>query len=99
MDQYSDKYFDTVQNIDPRVAPTSRYPRSIRGGSYIDDADALRSAARSYSEPSFNKRDPQVPKSRWWLTDGMFVGFRIVRPLQQPSPEEIEKFYTLYLGK
>jgi formylglycine-generating enzyme required for sulfatase activity len=99
MDQYSDRYFDTVRNNDPAVMPTSRYPRSIRGGSYMDEATALRSAARRYSEASWNKRDPQVPKSRWWLTDGMFVGFRIVRPVKQPAPEEAEKFYTLYLGK
>jgi hypothetical protein len=65
----------------------------------MDDASALRSAARNHSEPAWNRRDPQVPKSRWWLTDGMFVGFRIVRPLQQPGKEEAEKFYTLYLGK
>jgi len=99
MDQYSDKYFDSVKNNDPRTQPVSRYPRSIRGGSYMDDASSLRSAARNHSEPAWNKRDPQVPKSRWWLTDGMFVGFRIVRPLQQPTKEEAEKFYTLYLGK
>ena len=99
MDQYSDKYFDSVKNKDPRTQPVSRYPRSIRGGSYMDDASSLRSAARNHSEPAWNKRDPQVPKSRWWLTDGMFVGFRIVRPLQQPTKEEAEKFYTLYLGK
>jgi len=99
MDQYSDKYFDSAKNKDPRTQPISRYPRSIRGGSYMDDASSLRSAARNHSEPAWNKRDPQVPKSRWWLTDGMFVGFRIVRPLQQPTKEEAEKFYTLYLGK
>ncbi len=99
LDQYSDKYLDTIRNKDPRVPPASRYPRSTRGGSYMDDATSLRCAARNHSEPSWNKRDPQVPKSRWWLTDGMFVGFRIVRPLKQPSPEEAEKFYTLYLGK
>jgi len=99
LDQYSEKYYDTVKIKDPRVQPSSRYPRSIRGGSYMDDPSALRSAARNHSESSWNKRDPQVPKSRWWLTDGMFVGFRILRPLQQPSPQEAEKFYTLYLGK
>ena len=99
MDQYSDKYFDTAKNKDPRIPPLSRYPRSIRGGSYMDDASSLRSAARNHSDPAWNRRDPQVPKSRWWLTDGMFVGFRIVRPLQQPGKEEAEKFYTLYLGK
>ena len=99
MDQYSDKYFDSIKANNPMIPPLSRYPRSIRGGSYMDQADALRSASRNHSEASWNKRDPQVPKSRWWLTDGMFVGFRIVRPLNQPSKEEAEKFYTLYLGK
>ncbi len=99
MDQYSDKYFDTVKAKDPIVLPVTRYPRSIRGGSYMDDASSMRIAARKHSEPAWNKRDPQVPKSRWWLTDGMFVGFRIVRPLNQPGKEEAEKFYTLYLGK
>jgi len=99
MDQYTDKYFDSIKANDPMIPPVSRYPRSIRGGSYMDQADALRSASRSHSEASWNKRDPQIPKSRWWLTDGMFVGFRIVRPLNQPSKEEAEKFYTLYLGK
>jgi hypothetical protein len=40
-----------------------------------------------------------MPKSRWWLTDAAFVGFRIVRPLKQPSKEEAEKFYKSYLGQ
>lgn len=98
LDQYSDKYFDTTDARDPLVKPGSRYPRSIRGGSYMDDAAVLRSAARQHSDPDWNIRDPQYPKSRWWLTDGMFVGFRIVRPLKQPSKEEAENFYKLYLG-
>ena len=98
LDQYSDKYFDTASASDPRIMPANRYPRSIRGGSYADDGAAMRSGARQHSEPEWNKRDPQIPKSRWWLTDGMFVGFRIIRPLQQPSKEEAEKFYKLYLG-
>jgi hypothetical protein len=51
-----------------------------------------------FSEPSWNKRDPQIPKSRWWLTDGMFAGFRIVKPAKQPTKEEAEIFYKLYLG-
>ncbi|HEX5667945.1 MAG TPA: SUMF1/EgtB/PvdO family nonheme iron enzyme [Chitinophagaceae bacterium] len=99
LDQYSDKYFDTVDANDPLVKPGSRYPRSIRGGSYMDEAAVLRSAARRHSEADWNIRDPQYPKSRWWLTDGMFVGFRVVRPLKQPSKEEAENFYKLYLGK
>ena len=98
VDQYDEKYFNTVDAKDPLVPPSSRYPRSVRGGSYLSTATELRSAARAHSEPEWNRRDPQIPKSRWWLTDGMFVGFRIVRPVQQPSKEEAEKFYAQYLG-
>jgi formylglycine-generating enzyme required for sulfatase activity len=98
MDQYDEKYFNTVSAKDPLVPPSSRYPRSVRGGSYLSTAAELRSAARAHSEPEWNRRDPQIPKSRWWLTDGMFVGFRIVRPVEQPSKEEAEKFYAQYLG-
>ena len=91
MDQYDEKYFNTVDAKDPLVPPSSRYPRSVRGGSYLSTPAELRSAARAHSEPEWNRRDPQIPKSRWWLTDGMFVGFRIVRPVHQPSKDEAEK--------
>jgi formylglycine-generating enzyme required for sulfatase activity len=100
MDQYDSSYLSKLSDgvIDPVSFPTSRYPRSIRGGSYLDDAATLKASNRSYSVSNWNKRDPQIPKSRWWLTDGMFVGFRIVRPINQPTAEDAEKFYKLYLG-
>ena len=63
----------------------------------MDESQELRCANRLASHPDWNIRDPQIPKSKWWLTDGMFMGFRVVRPLVQPSKEEIEKFYNLYL--
>ncbi len=99
IDQYDSTYLSklTDNQLDPIAFATSRYPRSIRGGSYLDDANTLVVSRRNFSLPSWNKRDPQIPKSRWWLTDGMFVGFRIVRPENQPSEEEAEKFYKLYL--
>ncbi len=101
LDQYDEKYFNTINAAkpDPLIPPAGRYPRSVRGGSYVDNPEALRSASRQHSEPAWNKRDPQVPKSRWWLTDGAFVGFRIVRPVKQPNKAEAENFYKLYLGK
>ncbi len=100
MDQYDPEYYKKLPDnaIDPTNPPVSRYPRSIRGGSYMDDAATLKVSTRLYSEPSWNKRDPQIPKSRWWLTDGMFAGFRILKPAKQPTAEEAEKFYKLYLG-
>jgi formylglycine-generating enzyme required for sulfatase activity len=50
-----------------------------RGGSFRDDAASIGPAARAVADPSWNARDPQLPKSRWWLSDGPFVGFRLVR--------------------
>lgn len=100
MDQYDPEYLKKLPQdaADPMIVPTARYPRSIRGGSYLDAAADLKVSNRKFSDATWNKRDPQIPKSRWWLTDGMFVGFRIVRPVKQPTAEEAEKFYKLYLG-
>jgi formylglycine-generating enzyme required for sulfatase activity len=77
----------------PVVKPTLLYPHAVRGGSWDDDAEALRSAARRGSNHQWKQRDPQVPKSDWWLTDAAFLGFRVVRPAVQPSKEEIEKYW------
>jgi hypothetical protein len=54
-----------------------------RGGSWTDDPNKLRSAARRGSEKSWIKRDPQRPQSIWWLTDAELVGFRIIRPVEE----------------
>jgi formylglycine-generating enzyme required for sulfatase activity len=48
------------------------------GGSFRDPLDATGPAARTPFDPSWQERDPQLPKSRWWLSDAPFVGFRIV---------------------
>jgi hypothetical protein len=53
----------------------------VRGGSWDDDADKLRTAARRGSNPTWSIQDPDRPQSIWWHTDATFVGFRIVRPL------------------
>lgn len=99
LDQYVPDGYGKLQpgSKDPSVPPGAKYPRVARGGSYLDDASELRCTNRIPSRAEWNQRDPQIPKSRWWLTDGMFMGFRIVRPLKQPSKEEIDKFYAAYL--
>ena len=68
---------------------TTPYPHVARGGHYDDDPDALRSAARRASDPSWKQQDPQLPKSIWYLTDATWLGFRIVRPLEIPTVEEM----------
>ena len=97
LDQYDPAYYSKITSKDPVTTPGPKYPRTVRGGSFQDDASALRCSNRIASDPKWNQRDPQVPKSRWWLTDGMFVGIRIVKPVIQPTKEEVEKFYSLYL--
>jgi formylglycine-generating enzyme required for sulfatase activity len=99
LDQYEAAAYEKLSDgaKDPLVPPGSKHPKVVRGGSYMDESKELRCSNRIASDGSWNKRDPQIPKSKWWLTDGMFVGFRVVRPAKQPSKEEIEKFFTSYL--
>ncbi len=68
----------------PVVLPTAKeYPHVARGGSWDDDAEKLRSAARNFSNPEWSVQDPQRPQSIWWHTDATFVGFRVVRPVEE----------------
>lgn len=99
LDQYDAAAYEkfAANAKDPVTAPAAKYPRVARGGSYLDPATELRCSNRIPSKAEWNQRDPQIPKSRWWLTDGMYMGFRIVQPITQPSKEEIEKFYASYL--
>jgi formylglycine-generating enzyme required for sulfatase activity len=48
-----------------------------RGGSYRTAPDTLGPDTRAEQDESWNERDPQLPKSKWWLSDGPFAGFRI----------------------
>jgi formylglycine-generating enzyme required for sulfatase activity len=51
----------------------------LRGGSFRDGAEAVGPEARAVQDDSWNERDPQLPKSRWWLSDAPFAGFRLAR--------------------
>ena len=71
-------------NLRPVTVPTAeKWSHVVRGGSWADKPDRLRSAARRGSDKSWMKHDPQLPQSIWWLTDAEFVGFRVVRPLEE----------------
>ncbi|MBL8756465.1 MAG: formylglycine-generating enzyme family protein [Planctomycetes bacterium] len=87
-----DPFFPPLK--DDRGRP-ARWPHVARGGSWRDPLPALRSAARLSSEPAWNQRDPQVPKSWWYLTDGQHIGFRVVRPLREPTAEDKARFEGL----
>jgi formylglycine-generating enzyme required for sulfatase activity len=51
----------------------------VKGGSYKQAGDELDYAWRRAREAAWAAMDPQIPKSRWWLSDGPFIGFRVVR--------------------
>ena len=99
MDEYDANMYslNTGQSVDPVRVAESKYPRIVRGGAYNSEAIELRSANRIQSDPVWNRRDPQIPKSRWWNADAPFVGFRIVRPLKQPTAGEAELFFQTWL--
>jgi formylglycine-generating enzyme required for sulfatase activity len=51
----------------------------LRGGRYLDSSDSVSVMTRQRPHPDWNRTDPQIPKSRWWLSDAPFAGFRLVR--------------------
>jgi formylglycine-generating enzyme required for sulfatase activity len=88
LDHYRADYYASFPldrpSLQPVLVPTEkRFSHVVRGGSWADEAPACRSAARRGSDKSWIKLDPQRPKSIWWLTSAEFVGFRVVRPVQE----------------
>jgi formylglycine-generating enzyme required for sulfatase activity len=103
-DQFAEDYFLRIARGEgpvrnPFLRPESLYPRSVRGGGWDDDPENLRSAARRGSDPAWKQQDPQLPKSIWYHTDAQWLGLRIVRPLEIPSPEEMYFYWNSASGK
>jgi len=71
----------------------SRYPRVIRGAGYDSEPEDCRSARRQYSTKELNVKDPQIPQSPFWQTDGFWLGFRLVSPAIEPNEAEKQKFW------
>jgi len=96
LDQYEPNYERFASSIaqDPWIKAAKPYPHSVRGGGWSDSPDKLRSAARLASDKSWKQQDPQLPKSIWYHTDATFLGFRLVRPLKVPPPEDLSKYWT-----
>ncbi|MCH2210375.1 MAG: formylglycine-generating enzyme family protein [Fuerstiella sp.] len=97
LDQYSaDTYSRREKSgtTNPLVIPVTLYPRVVRGGCYDDSAAKLRSAVRTASSSEWKEQDPQIPRSIWYHTDALGVGFRVVRPLNVPPPDEQNDFWN-----
>ncbi|MFO0789642.1 MAG: SUMF1/EgtB/PvdO family nonheme iron enzyme [Pirellulales bacterium] len=100
-DQYVPNYFERLgaNAVNPFVRPDPLYPRSVRGGSWNEDAENVRAARRLGSEPAWQQQDPQLPKSIWYLTDAPWLGFRILRPKDIPSVDEMYFYWNSSTGK
>ena len=96
LDQYESNYDQAIAlgAQDPWNRVTKNYPHVVRGGSWDDEPDKLRSAAQRGSSKVWKIQDPQLPKSVWYHTDAQFLGFRIVRPLKVPSAEEMQNYWN-----
>ena len=58
-----------------------------KGGSYQDSIEKVSNPADSVpNDPDWNGSDPQIPKSKWWLSDGPMIGFRVVVESEEAKP-------------
>jgi formylglycine-generating enzyme required for sulfatase activity len=89
LDQYDEKAYPTRAknklNVNPFDLPTAdKFSHVVRGGSWADKAEKLRSASRRVSEENWQKHDPQEPRSIWWHTRMDVIGFRVVLAVDEP---------------
>ena len=69
---------DSTEAVNPR-GPSTGQEHVIRGGSFKSDARDVRSASRDFTKTKdWLVTDPQMPKSIWWYSDCIDVGFRVV---------------------
>ncbi|HLY10150.1 MAG TPA: SUMF1/EgtB/PvdO family nonheme iron enzyme [Planctomycetota bacterium] len=64
------------------------YDPVLRGGGWNTPGAELRFAARQQIRSEWYERDPNRPRSMWWLTDGTFVGFRVVCFADAPKKDQ-----------
>lgn len=99
LDRYEPHYAASEQPLDNPWAQARRlYPRVVRGGSWMDDAPALRCGARRASSEDWKMQDPQLPKSIWYHTDAQWLGFRLVRPRRVPTAEMMHAYWNSATG-
>jgi len=75
----ADAYSENLEGFKDPQGPKDGTEHVIRGGSFLSNADVLRSASRDYTRSTaWLQTDPQIPKSIWWYSDCFHVGFRVV---------------------
>ncbi|MCE9544313.1 MAG: formylglycine-generating enzyme family protein [Planctomycetia bacterium] len=97
LDQYVKDHYQAISGkgtVERTLAiPKTEYPRVARGGSWKATPEQARSASRDFSVEEWKEQDPQFPQSIWYFTDARHVGFRVVRPLVEPSDKEKAEYW------
>ena len=70
--------YDMLGNIAEWCDPSIGEEPMVRGGDFTKMAAGVGFGAREGYSPAWQQRDAQIPKSEWWLSDGIFVGMRVV---------------------
>lgn len=80
---------DMLGNVAEWVLTDTRRPRAM-GGSYRHPQEDCHPTHSIEQDSSWNASDPQIPKSRWWLADCSWVGFRILTQddIAQETPDD-----------
>jgi len=81
-DFYSPTAYAEAAKQNPAVNPKGPETGQVhvaRGGDYRSSTEELRPAARAFEEKWWRSGDPQIPKSKWWLPEMDFIGFRVAR--------------------
>lgn len=69
--------YDTIGNTWEWVVGMDGTP-IVAGGAYNSKQKDLGFSARQQFSKKWQEADAHVPKSKWWLSDGPFIGMRIV---------------------
>ncbi len=72
------KLYDMLGNTGEWATDADGKP-ILCGPNFKDKLSDLTSSIKRRQTPDWQATDPQLPKSRWWLSDGFFCGFRVVR--------------------
>lgn len=84
-------FAEPVPAADAVLWPERLFPRVIRGGGWLDEADRCRTAARYMSDDEeWKLSDPNFPHSPWWYTEepATAVGLRVIRPFAPMTADE-----------
>jgi formylglycine-generating enzyme required for sulfatase activity len=69
--------FDTIGNVAEWCSDGPEQSPLVCGGSFASEKQDLRPEGQRQSR-DWQASDPSFPKSKWWLSDAPFVGFRVV---------------------